>query len=124
MCQLVIHADRRPISEHSRRYNGPTCSKTTVIDPSSENGNFDTQDIRLCRLRKLNANRIEVLSIISGIQRSNDPLYYVLLFQMDLNYDMQSQEFAKGQVEGVTKLFLPCSFHDICSNTRMSLDFF
>ena len=78
--QMVIHADRRPIHVHVRRYNGPEASEVAALIPRNEDGEIGRRNIVVRRRGTLNSNGNEVLDPISVSRRAYDPLSYVLLF--------------------------------------------
>ncbi len=67
---IVIHAEKRPQQEHSRRYNIPTGSEVAVIMPGDQADHLDivlqTQTGKIQR--------------INTLHRAYDPLHYVVLF--------------------------------------------
>jgi len=77
--RMVIHADRRPSSEHARRYNGPSASEVAALIPGSEDGEVGRRDIVLRRRGQVNSNGNEVLDSVNIGHRSYDPLSYVLI---------------------------------------------
>ena len=68
--QVVIHADKKPKHEHSRKYNLPTGSEIAVIMPGEQEGPLDV----------VLQNKEGKLQTINSLHRSYDPLHYVLLF--------------------------------------------
>ena len=78
--RMVIDANRRPVGDHVRRYNGPESSEVAAPIPGDENGEISRRDISVHKRGQRNRNGNEVLGIISVTNWSYDPLSYVLLF--------------------------------------------
>ena len=68
--KIVINESKRPLGEHSRRYNSPVSDEIAVLMP---NDNTSNRDIVL-------HYRDGGLQHISELHRSYDPLQYPLLF--------------------------------------------
>ena len=77
--RMVIHADRRPTTEHARRYNRPESSEVAALIPGPDNGMVGNRDV-VVSARGTAVNGSERLRTISWDHRSYDPLAYVLLF--------------------------------------------
>lgn len=75
---MVINADRRPNSEHLRRYYSPKSSGVSAIVLGSENGECGGQDILLHRRRELDADGNEVLYTISVSNHPYDGRLFIL----------------------------------------------
>ncbi|MCP3667541.1 MAG: hypothetical protein GY696_34455, partial [Gammaproteobacteria bacterium] len=68
--QVVIQADKRPTTEHARRYNMPTASEVAVILPGDQSHHLSV----------VIQTRGGPLMQIPRMHRSYDPLCYPLLF--------------------------------------------
>ncbi len=68
--RVVIHANKKPRGEHSRKYNLPTTSEIAVIMPGEQEGPLDV----------VLQHKDGKLKSINSLHRSYDPLHYVLLF--------------------------------------------
>lgn len=68
--KIVIHADKRPIGEHARRFNAPTIDDVAVIVVGE---NMHSRDIVIHR-------RNDQLQRVSETHRSYDALQYPLIF--------------------------------------------
>ena len=75
--RMIIHADKRPLAEHARRYNNPQTSEVAAIIPGAECGEVGNRDIVLHKRGRLNSRQNQVLDKIPSNHRSNDPLSYV-----------------------------------------------
>ena len=79
-CKVVLHADRRPASEHMRRCNGPSCSEVAALIPRNEDGMVGSRDIVVSKRGILNRNWNENLEKENVIHRADGLMSYVLLF--------------------------------------------
>ena len=77
---LVIHANKKPEKEHTRRYNAPDASEVAAIIVGSEDELIGRTDVVLRYRAKLNENGFEKLSRIAISHRSYDALAYPILF--------------------------------------------
>lgn len=74
--KMIIRADRRPTSEHTRIYNAPESFKVAGIIVRSEYGQVGTGDIVLRNRGVTNQNGNQVLDNIPSAHRSYDSLSY------------------------------------------------
>jgi len=84
--KLILNAEKRPSTEHARRYNLPTGSEVAVIMPGDKTGDLDViLQTKGGQLQRINARH-----------RSYDPLHYVLLFPNGTDGYMEGIPHAKG----------------------------
>ncbi len=76
----MVHANRRPLNEHERRYNAPTANEIAPIVIGSDADHIHRNDIVLRRRGVLNASGNETLQRISVSHKKYDALGYPLLF--------------------------------------------
>ena len=69
-CQIVLTEKRRPLSEHERRFNLPSCREVAVLMPNEPAGRRDI----------IIQHRDGPVRRIDEFHRSYDPLHYVLLY--------------------------------------------
>ena len=77
---LVIHADKKPAKEHTRRYNAPPSSEVAALIVGTEDELIKNTDVILRHRAVLNENGFEKLNRIAISHRSYDPLAYPILF--------------------------------------------
>lgn len=69
----------------------------------------------------MNANNVDILEIISGNQRPDNPFSITCSLQMYATRYIQGKKLLKNQVQCVTKMLWPCFRFGKCSKVRMRL---
>lgn len=55
--EIGLHADRRPIGEHSRRYNLPACNEVAILIPNENDEGLDLKRMMVTKFRQDDNNR-------------------------------------------------------------------
>ncbi|GBN16940.1 hypothetical protein AVEN_253638-1 [Araneus ventricosus] len=111
-CKIVIHADRRPVGQHERRFNNPQINEVAIIIAGSD---YDRRDIVIQKPGGL-------LQCIAETNRSYDALQYPIIFwqfEDGYNFDVM-QRIPNSESTGTKKVSMIYAYRIMIRNNSFN----